>query len=189
MVDRRILWTLLQRQFGMPVSLIRLLRSVFDDNFSKLDILGEKSDKIRHLRGLPQGSSLSPILFNFFIDSFIRKIQKENLMMDFNGFRTNNLFFADDGNIHSNEAEVVQNILDLASDWESEFGMKFSPSKCLVLSLRIAFLQECLNCNRETLSRKHPTLCSGIDGRCGFTSFFRIHYVTSSEFFNFPCEF
>ena len=79
-----------------------------------IDILGKKSDKIRHLRGLPQGCSLSPILFNFFIDSFIRKIQKENLMMDFNGFRTNNLFFADDGNIHSNEAEVIQKILDHA---------------------------------------------------------------------------
>jgi hypothetical protein len=28
---------------------------------------------------------------------------------------------------------------------------------------RIAFHQECLNCNRESLSRKHATLCSGID--------------------------
>ena len=55
-------------------------------------------------------------------------------MMDFNGFRTNNLFFADDGNIHSNDSQVVQKILDLASEWETEFGMKFSPSKCLVLS-------------------------------------------------------
>jgi len=134
MVDRRILWTLLKNHFRMPTSLIRLLRSLFDENYSKLDILGEKSQKIQHLRGLPQGSSLSPILFNFFIDSFIRKIQKEELMMDFLGIRTNNLFFADDGNIHSNNAQTVQEILDLAYKWESEFGMKFSPSKCLVLS-------------------------------------------------------
>ena len=28
---------------------------------------------------------------------------------------------------------------------------------------RIAFHQECLNCNKESLSRKHATLCSGID--------------------------
>jgi hypothetical protein len=55
-------------------------------------------------------------------------------MMDFLGIRTNNLFFADDGNIHSNYAQAVQEILDLAFEWESEFGMKFSPSKCLVLS-------------------------------------------------------
>ena len=134
MVDRRILWSQLKNHFGMPTSLIKLLRSLFDDNFSKLDIYGEKSEKIQHVRGLPQGSSLSPILFNFFIDSFIRKIQKENFMMDFYGIKTNNLFFADDGNIHSNNAQTVQEILDLAYEWESEFGMKFSPSKCLVLS-------------------------------------------------------
>ena len=134
MVDRRILWTLLKNHFGMPFSLIRLLRSLFDGNFSKIDIMGEKSERIQHLRGLPQGSSLSPILFNFFIDSFIRKIQKENLMMDFSGIKTNNLFFADDGNIHSNNVRPVQEILDLAYEWESDFGKKFSPSKCLVLS-------------------------------------------------------
>ena len=28
---------------------------------------------------------------------------------------------------------------------------------------RIAFHQECLNCNRESLSRKHAVLCSGVD--------------------------
>jgi hypothetical protein len=28
---------------------------------------------------------------------------------------------------------------------------------------RIAFHQECVNCNKESLSRKHATLCSGID--------------------------
>jgi hypothetical protein len=28
---------------------------------------------------------------------------------------------------------------------------------------RIAFHQECLNCNRENLSRKHAVLCSGVD--------------------------
>ena len=28
---------------------------------------------------------------------------------------------------------------------------------------RIAYHQECLNCNRENLSRKHAVLCSGVD--------------------------
>jgi hypothetical protein len=134
MVDRRILWTQLKNHFGMPISLIRLLRSLFDENFSKLHIYGEKSEKIQHLRGLPQGSSLSPILFNFFIDSLIRKIQQPNLLMDFVGIKTNNLFFADDGNVHSNEPSIIQKILDICNDWELDFGMKFSPSKCLVLS-------------------------------------------------------
>ena len=134
MVDRRILWTLLAKRFKMPTGMIKLLRSLFDFNYSRLNVSGIKSEKIMHLRGLPQGSSLSPILFNFYIDSLIDLLQQENLMMDTMGVQSNNLFFADDGNIHSNDKSTVQKILDIAYKWESEFGMKFSPEKCLVLS-------------------------------------------------------
>jgi hypothetical protein len=134
MVDRRILWTLLANRFKMPTGMIKLLRALFDSNFSRLNVSGTKSEKIEHLRGLPQGSSLSPILFNFYIDSLIDLFEQENLKMDTMGIRSNNLFFADDGNIHSNDKSTVQKILDIAFKWESEFGMKFSPEKCLVLS-------------------------------------------------------
>ena len=134
MVDRRILWTLLAKRFKMPIAMIRLLRALFDFNFSRLDISGIKSEKIFHLRGLPQGSSLSPILFNFYIDSLIDLIQQENLMMDCMGVKSNNLFFADDGNIHSNDSSIIQKILDISHNWEVDFGMKFAAEKCLVLS-------------------------------------------------------
>ena len=134
MVDRRILWSLLSSHFKMPIGIIKLLRSLFDNNYSRLNVSGIKSEKIPHLRGLPQGSSLSPILFNFYIDSLIDILEQENLMMDSLGIKSNNLFFADDGNIHSNDKEVVQKLLDIAHKWENEFGMKFSPEKCLVLS-------------------------------------------------------
>ena len=47
---------------------------------------------------------------------------------------SNNLFFADDGNIHSNEKSTVQKLLDIAHSRESQYGMKFAPDKCLILS-------------------------------------------------------
>ena len=55
MVDRRILWTMLRNRFKMPIGMIKLLRSLFDSNYSRLDISGIKSEKIPHLRGLFQG--------------------------------------------------------------------------------------------------------------------------------------
>ena len=146
MVDRRILWTLLAKRFKMPTGMIKLLRSLFDFNYSRLNVSGIKSAKIMHLRGLPQVSSLSPILFNFYIDSLIDLLQQENLMMDTMGVQSNNLFFADDGNIHSNDKSTVQKILDIAYKWESEFGMKFSPEKCLE--------PNCLNVRGNSLLRK-----------------------------------
>jgi hypothetical protein len=134
MVDRRILWTMLRNRFQMPIGLIKLLRSLFDSNYSRLDISGTKSGKIHHLRGLPQGSSLSPILFNFYIDSLIGLLEQENLMLNCMDIKSNNLFFADDGNIHSNEKSTVQKLLDIAHSWQIGYGMKFAPDKCLVLS-------------------------------------------------------
>lgn len=74
--------------------------------------------------------------------------QKKNLMMEWNEAelrQTNNLFFADDGKIHSNKAETVQEILDLAYGWGTEFGIKFYSSKCkqinfLVFNIRVSVL-------------------------------------------------
>ena len=39
MVDRRILWTMLRNRFKMPIGMIKLLRSLFDSNYSRLESL------------------------------------------------------------------------------------------------------------------------------------------------------
>jgi len=48
--------------------------------------------------------------------------------------QSNNLFFADYGNNHSNDSSIIQKILDISHNWEVDFGMKFAAEKCLVLS-------------------------------------------------------
>ncbi len=50
-------------------------------------------------------------------------------MMDTIGIKTNNLFFADDWNIHSNDPKIIQKILDISHKWETEYRMKFSAEK------------------------------------------------------------
>jgi hypothetical protein len=68
-VDRRILWTVLIQKFAFNSKTVMLLRSLFDDNVCSLVVNNIESDPIDHLRGLFQGSSLSPGLFNFFINN------------------------------------------------------------------------------------------------------------------------
>jgi hypothetical protein len=51
----------------------QILQALFDGNESILCIKGRHSDPIPKKRGLLQGSALSPILFNFFIDDLVRK--------------------------------------------------------------------------------------------------------------------
>ena len=73
-VDRRGLWHVRTTEFGLPFTVIRALRALFDDNDSYLVLRGQRGPPIRNHRGLLQGSTLSPILFNVFINSLLYRL-------------------------------------------------------------------------------------------------------------------
>jgi hypothetical protein len=130
-VDRRILWTSLHHTFKMPLALIRTFRSIFDFNESILLVGSEKSSGIPNLRGVPQGSSLSPIMFNFFINALIVNIEQE---LKVHQMPSNCLFFADDGNLHSPDPNKIQLLLNVCNKWALENGMLFAADKCFVVA-------------------------------------------------------
>ena len=103
----------------------------FEINESFLLVGSDKSAGIPNLRGVPQGSSLSPIMFNFFINSLIVKLEAE---LKANGMDTNCLFFADDGNLHSPDPTVIQVLLNVCHKWSFENGMSFAADKCFVIA-------------------------------------------------------
>jgi len=90
-----------------------------------------KSAGFENARGVPQGSSLSPIMFNFFIDGLIRRLHAHN--SDPN-LPSTCLFFADDGNLHTTSIEHAQQLLDIAHQWSLDHGLNFAPDKCLVVA-------------------------------------------------------
>jgi len=130
-VDRNILWTLLANRYGIPYHLIRMMRALFDNNKSYLLVENTRSEPIANHRGVPQGSSIAPTMFNFFINGLIEILEamprRENVP-------SNCLFFADDGNLHSTSSEHVQNLLDVCHEWSTQHGMTFAAQKCLVLA-------------------------------------------------------
>jgi hypothetical protein len=70
-VDREILWSKLAQQFGLSMKWISILRTLFDYNKARIRIAGTLSQGVTARRGLLQGSSLSPLLFNaYFIFNF-----------------------------------------------------------------------------------------------------------------------
>jgi hypothetical protein len=130
LVERQILWQKMHRKFEVEFSLIKRLQQLFDHNESCLVINGETSSPVANTRGLLQGSSLSPILFNFYINDLIMKIYEESNKVNTGGYMTNCLFFADDGNIHGHRVETMQAMLDICSEWSASSGMKFAANKC-----------------------------------------------------------
>lgn len=131
LVNRELLWKKLAYQFEMPLDLIYRLQSLFDHNTSEILINGHTGPPISNSRGLLQGSSLSPILFNFYIDDLIvnlNAIGRPKLATS--GMLTNSLFFADDGNIHASTIQDLQILLEICESWSLQNDMEFSPSKC-----------------------------------------------------------
>jgi hypothetical protein len=121
LVERSLLWEKLANKFNIPAELIVRLQQLFDYNESVLVINNKMSEPVANTRGLLQGSSLSPILFNFFIDDLIQNIER------------NRFFFADDGNIHAKNINTLQNTLTICENWSVENGMMFAATKCFYI--------------------------------------------------------
>jgi hypothetical protein len=135
MVDRRMLWKRLLMHHKVPYSTVARLRELFDFNSSILVIMGSSSTPIRNRRGLLQGSSLSPILFNFFIDEMLQELGGSNVPKVLtSGIATNCLAFADDVELHANSVEEMKPLLQICENWSIKVGMRFAPSKCIHLS-------------------------------------------------------
>ena len=133
MVPRQRLWHKLLTQFHIPYATVQRLQALFDHNTSHLVVGGHTGPDIANARGLLQGSSLSPILFNFYIDDLIAKLHAEAPLSSVNDFKLNSLWFADDGCIFSRSLDTLKLMLHICEEWAMINGMQFAPTKCVYL--------------------------------------------------------
>ena len=114
-VNRKILWHDMEK-YGVNKHMISVCRSLLDNNVANLVVNGQRSRDIKCRRGLLQGSSLSPLLFNVYINILIVRLYKYPKLCN-KGVETNNLFFADDGALHGQSIRNTQMMLDECSAW------------------------------------------------------------------------
>ena len=132
-VPRGLLWNKLQTRYGLPAVLVDTLKVLFDDNSSILVVKGKRSEPIPNTRGLLQGSSLSPILFNFFIDDLIGELESLPGVKTY-GKKVSALAFADDVAIVAANHAALQLGINAAEKWSIDNGMKFNRTKCVHLT-------------------------------------------------------
>jgi hypothetical protein len=135
-VDRRVLWRLLRRRYGVDYSMVLLLQKLFDENASHLVISGTRSAAMPNLRGLLQGSSLSPLLFNLFIDELLVLLRRQGPRLVTAGYNANCLAFADDLVLASLTRDEMAALLRICEEWSLRVGMQFAPDKCIALDAR-----------------------------------------------------
>ena len=110
---------------GIPRYLIRLVESLQSNCYSQVAVNGGLTNPILLQRGLFQGSILSPILFDIYID---------DLADELNTTGTNALpicmLFADDIMLNTANAPTMQQHLDTVSDWCAQNKMELNITKC-----------------------------------------------------------
>ena len=132
-VNRDILWQRCRR-LGIKGGVYNLLRSLFNCASVMVRIGGQVSRRIHLGRGLLQGSLLSPILFNVFIDTLPRLLRRKHPCYSLGGCKVNSLLYADDIVLVSSSRNTLQSMLDMCELHSISHGYIFSPPKCEVVA-------------------------------------------------------
>ena len=86
-------------------------------------------------RGTRQGSLLSPMLFNIFIDQLLRTLRSTNAGVRLGHHHSNSFAYADDISLFSATVPGLQQLIDLCEDFARKWRFTFSrsKSKCTVI--------------------------------------------------------
>ena len=116
------------RKKRMPGWLIRWVKAFLTDRTTTLVVQGQESDPFRIQYGVPQGSTLSPILFILYASELLEICNRPKA-------RVSAIGFADDTNILTYSTSTEANCRTLEGvhmqclRWAARHGMKFAPAK------------------------------------------------------------
>lgn len=136
-VNRQKLWEVL-RSKGIPDHLIRVIQGLYSNTKIRIKLKNGISKESKEItRGVRQGCSLSPVLFNLYIDDVTRRwlLHMETI---FNRTNTplNTILFADDQAIFTTTEDDLQRALFKLNWIAKEYDLQISTKKTKVMGFK-----------------------------------------------------
>ena len=136
-LDRESLWKILL-VLGTPVGIVDLLRALYTNTPSRVQVNGKLSEPFSIVSGVRQGCILAPTLFNTAVDRTLRQtVEARGIGTTFadNFPLLTDLDFADDAALLAESFDMFSEILETFSNAASKLGLQVSWPKTKIQSL------------------------------------------------------
>ena len=140
------------RAYGLNDSVMNWIQNFLNHRTQKVSIRGSYSKSATVISGVPQGSVLGPLLFILYVNDIPDTVNSEFYM------------YADDSKLlnECGNSDVIQNDLDLLSDWSKVWLLKFNEDKCKVIHFGHDNPQNTYTLNETPLSKAESEVDLGV---------------------------
>lgn len=132
-VYREMLWKKCEQK-NIVGPRLRLLKGLFDHTEVAVRVNGNTTEYVKMGRGLLQGSLLSPLLFNVFIDDLPKCLRSKNKGINISGHKINSLIYADDIVVITKTKQELQKCLNACNRHSKRNKYAFAPEKCEIIA-------------------------------------------------------
>ena len=134
-MDHNKLWKIL-KEMGIPDHLTCLLRNLYAGQEATVRTGHGTTDWFQTGKGVPQGCTLSPCLFNFYAEYIMRNagLKEAQAGIEIAGINTSNLRYANDTTFMAESEEELKSLLLKVKEESEKVGLKLNIQKTKIMA-------------------------------------------------------
>ncbi len=156
-------WRIIQvlQDYGVPEKFIQSIQGIYKGANAYITTPHGDTEKFPVTRGVRQGDTLSPLLFNLGINPLIRRIDREykgySMAQDIN-IRASILAYMDDLTLLSDDPKALDEMVNLVADFGNLTGLKMNAKKTQILTTKGNHQTEIMQRNTKTMQDEKTTI-------------------------------